>query len=67
MESTQGFKGFLMFSSRSMLIMTLFLLPLAMAFLAIILEATSSIWWEFTDFILESRRGLSSLVRRFKP
>jgi hypothetical protein len=67
MESAQGFKGFLMFSSRSMLIMTLFLLPLAMAFLAIILEATSSTWWEFTDFILESRRGLSSLVRRFKP
>jgi hypothetical protein len=56
-----------MFSSRSMLIMSLFLLPLVMAFLAIILEATSSIWWELTDFILEGRGGLRSLVRRFKP
>ena len=64
----QGFqRGFLMFSPRSMLIMTLFLLPLVMAFLVIILEATSSIWWELTDFILEGRRGLTSLARRLKP
>lgn len=55
-----------MFSPRSMLIMTLFLLPPVMAFLAIILEATSSIWWELTDFILEGRRGLTSLARRLK-
>jgi hypothetical protein len=63
----QSFKGFVMLSSRSMLIMILFLLPLAMVFLAIILEATSSIWWDLTDFILEGGRGLRSLVRRFKP
>jgi hypothetical protein len=59
-------RGFLMFSSRSMLLLTLFLLPLAITFLAIILEATSSTWWELTDFILEGRRGISSLARRFK-
>jgi len=60
-------RGFLMVSSRSMLLLTLFLLPLAITFLAIILEATSSIWWELTDSILEGRRGLTSLARRLKP
>jgi hypothetical protein len=55
-----------MFSSRTMLLLTLFLLPLVITFLAIILEATSSTWWELTDFILEGRRGLSSLARRLK-
>ena len=59
-------RGFLMLSSRSMLLLTLFLLPLVITFLAIILEATSSTWWELTDFVLEGRRGLSSLARRFK-